>query len=246
MDEELQTVSTPRSPLYRVGRAPNPFSLPPWAFVGADGTLGGRFDDPRGRDGLPPSLRFRVLYLATESAGAFGESIARFRPDLDVLSGAPPHVATSSRLERPAVSAGWRLARRLGVTVLDRRLTIADIFAPESIQVLREALAPLAVALRLPDIDVSALCGPQRRLTHEIARYIYEQTDKGGRPLYSGLRYLSHYNTDWECWALFADRLSHRVLRADPIPATTPGLIDAARILRLRIEEDGGGRYITP
>jgi hypothetical protein len=42
------------------------------------------------------------------------------------------------------------------------------------------------------------------------------------------------------------DRLVHRVVRVDPIPATTPGLFDAARILKLRIEEDGGGRYVVP
>jgi hypothetical protein len=105
---------------------------------------------------------------------------------------------------------------------------------------------PSAVSLGLPDVDVSALCGPERVLTQEIARYLYEQGDPAGRPRFNGLRCLSHYNTDWECWAIFTDRLVHRVVRVDPIPATTPGLFDAARILKLRIEEDGGGRYVVP
>jgi hypothetical protein len=245
MDEAIQTAPAPRSPLYRVGRAPNPFAPPAWAFVGPDGTFGGRFDDPRGRQGLPAAQRFQVLYLATEAVGAFGESIARFRPDLAVLAQAPGP-AVVSRLERPAVPAAWRLMRRLGATVLDSRLVIADIFAPETIQELRTALASVAMALGLADIDLSALCGPQRGLTQEIARHIYGQVDPTGRPLYHGLRYLSHYNIDWECWAIFTDRLAHRVVRVDPIPATTPGLFDAARILALRIEADAGGRYIVP
>jgi len=128
----------------------------------------------------------------------------------------------------------------------DRLLAIADIFAVETIQRLREGLAPMAVSLGLPDVDVSALTGPERVLTQEIARYIYEQADHAGQPLYSGIRYLSHYNTGWECWALFVDRLSHKVVRVDSILATDPGLFDAARILKLRIEEDRGGRYIAP
>ena len=113
-------------------------------------------------------------------------------------------------------------------------------------QELREALAPLAISLDISDIDVAALCGPARILTQEIARYVYEQVDAAGQPMYSGLRYLSRYNTAWECWAIFTDRLAHRVVGVDPIPATAPGLYDAARILRLRIEADGGGRYLTP
>ena len=248
MDDGIQIVPTPRSPLYRVGRAPNPFVPPSWAFVGADGTFGGRFDDPRGRQGLSPARRFRTLYLASESVGAFGESIARFRPDLAALAqpSGSPIPSSTSRLERPAVSAAWRTVRRLGATVLDPRLAIADIAAPETMQALRDALASVAVSLGLRDIDVSALTGPERTLTQEVARYIYEQADPAGEPLYSGIRYLSHYNTGWECWAIFADRLVHRVVRVDIIRATDPGLFDAARTLNLRIEEDGGGRYITP
>ncbi len=185
------------------------------------------------------------MYLASQSAGAFGESIARFRPDLEALAQAHGPAPTS-RLAHPAIPATWRTVRRLGATVLDARLIIVDVFAPETIQELREALAPVATSLGIADIDIAALCGPARNLTQEIARYIYEQVDAAGQPLYSGLRYLSRYNTDWECWAIFTDRLAHRVVEVDPIPATAPGLYDAARMLRLRIEEDGGGRFITP
>ena len=46
---------------------------------------------------------------------------------------------------------------------------------------------------------------------------------------------------EWECWAVFADRLLQRVVRVDPIAADDPGLYDAARILGLAIEDDRGG-----
>ena len=72
------------------------------------------------------------------------------------------------------------------------------------------------------------------RLTQEAARYIYEQRDATGRPLYDGIRYLSRLNTAWERWAVFAYRPRHTVPRAESISANHSGL-DAARVLGLAI-----------
>jgi len=245
MDSGVHIVVAPRSPIYRVGRSPDPFEAPSWAFVGADSTFGGRFDDPGGRHGVDPGDRFRVLYFASASVGAFGETLARFRPDLDALAQSRVD-PSSSRLARPVVPAAWRLARRIGVTTLIPSLVFANLGTPETVQELRQALAPLALSLGLPDLDISALTGPHRALTQEVARYLYEQHDPSGTPLYHGIRYQSRFNMAWECWAVFTDRLLHRIVRVDPIAATDPGLYDAARILRLTIEQDGGRRYIEP
>jgi hypothetical protein len=245
MADDIQTRGAPRSPIYRVGRAPNPFALPAWAYAGPDGTFGGRFDDPGRRRGIAVDQRFRVLYFATRDAGAFGEVMARFRPDIEALVQIGAHLQ-SSQLARPRVPLAWRLGRRIGATVLDRALTFADLTAPETLQELRRVLAPVALALGLPDVDSSALAGPHRLLTQELSRYLYEQTDAAGQPRYAGIYYRSRLTSDWECWAAFADRLRHRVLRVDQIPANHPGIYDAARILRLAIEQDGGGRYLEP
>ncbi|MGC2371774.1 MAG: hypothetical protein WA474_22080 [Candidatus Sulfotelmatobacter sp.] len=32
--------------IYRLGRKPDPWAPPDWAFAGPDGTFGNRFDDP--------------------------------------------------------------------------------------------------------------------------------------------------------------------------------------------------------
>lgn len=56
-----------------------------------------------------------------------------------------------------------------------------------------------------PDIealDVPTIRGYNRRLTRELARWIYTQIDEEGHPLYSGIRYISKHG-DYECWALF-------------------------------------------
>lgn len=133
----------------------------------------------------------------------------------------------------------------MGATLLHPRLPFADLVAPETVQALREALSSVAVALGLNDIDLSSLSGPQRLFTQEVARFIYDAHDAAGTPRYAGIRYLSRLNLGWECWAVFSDRLLHQVIQVDPITANDPGLYDAARLLKLSIEDDRGG-LITP
>jgi len=244
MASELQTSPAPRGPVYRVGRLPNPFAIPSWAYARPDGTFDGRFDDPHGRRGLPEAQRFRVLYFATENAAAFRETLASLRPDLMLLSNAgamPP----GSRAARPVIPASWRLGRRLGAATLGSSLPFVDLTAAETTQRIRADLSTVALGLGLNDIDFSTVVGPQRIFTQEIARYVYDQTQVTGAPSYAGLRYLSRLNPSWECWAVFADRLSHNVVQVTTIPANHPGLYEAARILELAIEVSTG-RYLYP
>ncbi len=235
-DNGIRTARAPRSPVFRIGHGPDPFAPPSWAFVQANGTLGGRFDDPGSRQGIAPADRFRVLYFASERAGAFGETLARFRPDIEALAQSGSDASTS-RLGKTVVPIAWRQARRIGATVLAPSLVFADLAEAETIQALRRPLATLAVSLGLKDIDVSALTGPHRALTQGAARYLYEQEASSGKPLYQGIRYQSRFYGGWECWAVFMDRLSHHVVRVDPINVNDPGLYDAARILGLSIED---------
>lgn len=89
----------------------------------------------------------------------------------------------------------------------------------------------------LEDIDLSAVTGPHRRLTQEVARCIYEQTDDSGRPAFAGIRYLSRLNPGWELWAVFHDRMLHEPGEvAEPIQARDQGLVEAATLLGLRVE----------
>ncbi len=57
------------------------FSPPSWDTVHADGTLGGRFADPRPWDGTDDG-RFRIVYTASTRKAAFGEVLASLRPPL--------------------------------------------------------------------------------------------------------------------------------------------------------------------
>jgi hypothetical protein len=228
--DELAIVPAPTEPIYRVARTPDPFAPPDGAYALPDGTFGGRFDDPAGRVGVQPHRRFQTLYFAGDPAGAFAEVISRFRPDLAVQS------ALSGLKPVPGVvPAEWRAIRRLGVTTIVSSGEFVDIGNARTLATLRRMLASTALRLDIPDVDLSALTGPARQLTQEAARYVYEQRTKDGHPRYTGIRYTSRLGRAWECWAIFADRLEHRILRVDPIGARHVGLVEAARLLGLRV-----------
>ena len=179
-----------------------------------------------------------MLYLASTRTGAFGETIARRRPNLESLAR-----AGVAAVPRPVVSASWRQARRLGITVLTTSLPCVDIGAAVTLTALRLVLAEVALEVGCSDLDLSAVTGPARLVTQEAARYFYEQRDSVRAPCYAGIRYLSRLNTEWECWAIFVDRLHHRVVRSgEVIGADDPGLYEAAAVLRLGIEDDPGRR----
>ena len=77
MSEAFASVE-PDGPLYRLGRHPDPWAWPDWAYAGPDGTFGNRYDDPE--------ASYRVLYASSQRVGTFLETLARFRPDLEVLA----------------------------------------------------------------------------------------------------------------------------------------------------------------
>jgi hypothetical protein len=158
-------------------RGGDPFAPPPWDRAGLDGTFGGRFDDPSAARGLTTHQRFRAVYCATTAEGAYGETVARFRPSITLLArlreidDVEPTRAMQTPGTDPELLAGgvvpadWRMRRHLAQTELDPTLRFADLAAPRTHQYLRRALAPIVVAFGLQDLDLGAVVGPHRALT---------------------------------------------------------------------------------
>ena len=223
-----------------MARGLDAFAPPDWAYALPDGTFGNRFDDPSADKGVPEEKRYRAIYCATERAGAFGETIARFRPSIELLAGleaVEDDEALDPELEGGVVPEEWRLSRRVGSTRLATGLLFADLIAPETMRVLRKDLAAVAEKLGLEDLDLSAVTGSHRCLTQEAARYVYGLNDPSGQPLFAGIRYLSRLNPSWELWAVFHDRMRHEPGEvAEPIRVDDPGLVEAATLLGLRVE----------
>jgi hypothetical protein len=108
MSDGLASVE-PDGPLYRLGRQRDPWAWPDWSYAGPDGTFGNRYDDPE--------ASYRVLYASSQRIGAFLETLARFRPDLEVL-------AELERIEGddeppPAVPRAWPDNRLLGEATVE-------------------------------------------------------------------------------------------------------------------------------
>jgi hypothetical protein len=242
---ELAHVHPPDTFVYRVARGPNPFAPPYWELASEeDGTFGNRFDDPGAlpdpsgrRSVIPSEARFRVVYCSTQRAGAFGETLARFRPSLATLAMAnaiqddePPDPS----LQGNSIPADWRFNRRIGWMLLDPSLEFVDFNHASTMTHLRTKLALLLDSLGLDDLDLSAITSQNRRLTQEAARYVYELVDENGNPAFAGIRYISRLHEWWECWAIFHDRLQHRSQSAGTILPDDPGLIEAALALGIR------------
>lgn len=201
------------------------FGPVPWEVANlVDGTFGNRFDDPGQELGIPQEERFRAISCATERIGTYMESLGRFRRSLPyadrVDAGSQDtgeSVSESLRgtfdpadPSRGLVPAVWRLKRQIGHTRLDPGLRFVDIAAMSTLSHLREAMAEDIVALGLRDLDLSVVTGPQRILTQRIARYVYEQVDSDGMPRFAGIRYLSRFGDEQECWAIFDTRMVTR------------------------------------
>ena len=206
----------PLDPLFRVGHAPDPLVWPDRRFIG-----GSRFDDPLDH--------FRVLYLAERRVGCFVESLARFRPDIDLLARLAAIKGTPFLLPAPVVPADWYRRRRVGMlTVLTGQLWL-DLRVPETLQELRVEMASTLVSLGLPDLDVSAARGPSRELTRQIARWAYERD-------FRGIAYRSRFADDLDCWAIFEGAAISPAGPPEVIALDDPDLEDAARLFGLTVE----------
>jgi hypothetical protein len=206
----------PDGTMHRVGRAPDAWAWPDWAYAHEDGTFGNRYDDPLGE--------YRVIYAGRPRLAAFAETLARFRPDLEL-------VAELSRIEGDdggfpaplapgAVPAEWCAKRVVGSA--RHTGTFADVGRSESLAQLRSALAARALHYGFDDLDAGELRRrAPRAFTQEISRHVFVHgRDAGGRPL-AGLRYLSRLGDDLVNWAIFeteppVDCVSEPVDRADP------------------------------
>jgi len=100
--------------LYRIGRLPDPLAWPPWDYVGT-----GRFDDPAGE--------FRVLYATVQRRTGFLETLARFRPSLEVLAALEGVENTDEPFPMPQVPADWYHARAIGRLRLRTRQRWLDL-----------------------------------------------------------------------------------------------------------------------
>jgi hypothetical protein len=219
---------TPSGEWYRVGRAPDPWAWPDWSFVQADGTFGGRWDDP--------DSTYRLIYASSRRVGAFLETMAWARPDpavdLDIASIVDDAGPDTSH-EMGVIDRSWFEKRRLG------RAQASGVFVAigHSITLsrLRGAVAEDMRRSGIDQLDGSAIrrTAP-RSLTQRISRLIFAcRSADESAPAYDGIQYLSKHGDDLECWTLFEGRGRLGAMESLAIELDDPDLIEAADLLRV-------------
>ena len=208
-------------PIHRVGRRPDAWAWPDWAYAHDDGTFGNRYDDPLGE--------YRVLYASGTRAGAFAETLARFRPDLE-LAAELSLIASDAEDERHAgslppgaVPREWLDARAVGSATHDGAFVDAGHSA--SLAHLRANLAARVLHYGFDDLDAGELRRrAPRAFSQEISRYVFERVrDAAGEPV-AGVRYLSRLGDELVNWAIF-ETAPPTSTRSEPIAEDDPDLV---------------------
>jgi RES domain len=188
----LPSVS-PKKPIYRVARHPDPWTPPSWADVGEDGTFGNRFDDSAGI--------FRVLYAGSTPFTCFLETLARFRkPNSELLQQLDEIDGPSDFTGTGIVPGSWLTPRRIGSAALSGK-RFAPVYTSEWIAHLRQIFEAEFIARGVikpgkTDFDLAVMTSQYRPLTQRIATYVYESG-------YHGIQYSSRHGDDLVNWAIF-------------------------------------------
>ena len=182
--------TTPRGPLFRLARRPDPWAWPPWTYC----RRANRWDDP--------TDTYRVLYASTDRRATFLETLARFRPDPAVVAG----LAQISGHDEGALPPGhvprsWVTARMIGTATVAGRF--ADIGGSASLVHLQEALAARLIHYGYRELDGAVIRDARREFTQEISLYVFGRLDGTGAPMFSGLAYRSRLGDEFINWAIF-------------------------------------------
>lgn len=223
--------AAPPARILRIGRKPNPWAWPRWEIAGEDGTFGNRWDDARSM--------YRVLYGSSQLEACFVETLARFRPDPQVLAGLARIEGDDGTGPAGLLPRSWLQGRVIGEAAVRGRF--CQIGAPGSLAHLHRALAPALVRHGIRELDGAAirLTAP-RRFTQEISSYVYAQSDARGRPRFAGIAYRSRFGDRFKNWAIFERPAARPVIRrlaTRRIDPAQPELRAALRLLGLRLGE---------
>jgi len=220
------TEVAPPQLVYRLGRQPDPWVPPDWAYAGEDGTFGNRFDDP--------NRTYRVLYASSSRLGCFLETLARFRVDVALQAALAEISGPDDYLPLGVVPREWRGRRAMGTAYAAG--VFAAIGTADSLAALRVALATTVVEFGLDDLDAAAIrMSFPRAFTQAVSRYVYDS----GR--FDGVCYRSRYGDDVENWAVFEPFTAlHPQSPFEAVELADPDFIAALAIHGLSAEEAGG------
>jgi len=222
-------VAAPAEGLWRLGWATSPLhALPPQALDLADSRAGNRYD--------PIVPDFEVQYFGTTRAACYAETLAPRRPSPAYADLLRQSGEWSTHMGPGTVEAEWRRKRVLTCSLSEQtNERFLDISHHRSIAWLNAQLPSLLVALGFETITLSEVTQGDRRLTRSISSWLHGLRDGEGQPLFDGVRYPSRHGEDFECWAVFADRVLMRTLLTQTVELDDPDLKYVANLFGLLV-----------
>lgn len=227
---ELQLVEVRGVPVWRVGRAPDP-----WAWIDHQWAGNARWDDP--------FVSFRTIYAADSLFACFVELLAFARPDRnddgsELLSGIAEDPEDAAAFPVPAagtIERAWIRGRMVGTAALSGRYV--DVRNSATIASLRPKYLELALSLGFDDFDAAALkAAYPRRLTQELTVDFNGMTRPDGSPSVAGVRFGSRHGDELGMWAIYerpGDDPSSRLLSHPEARLVDEGDPDLERAMRL-------------
>jgi hypothetical protein len=213
-----RVASAPAQSLYRIGRSPHPARFPPLEFQGK-----GRFDDPR--------REYRVLYAAEQRRGAFVETLASFRPDLDLIARAHRLQPTDPDYAMPTMGTvpDEYFDKQICRLRLSPGQTWLDLRSPETHQWLRTSLASSLVALGIGvKFAWGELLGDRLEITQAVSRLSYESG-------HQGMVFPSSHDPALDCWVVFEGASFRLVGRSGQIRRTDRDLLQVVDLFGLSV-----------
>jgi hypothetical protein len=197
-------------------------------------------NDDRGKWGRYDVLGHRTIYAGTPETGAYAESLAFAKPEIDielselfddedyfgsVLDEVTKEWAHRDHMTPGQVAAVWRNERKIHDLVLPSSGWFVDIEAAESISAITENMKSHLAIAGVRKLTTANLRGENRSLTTGIAEWIHKQVlDDGSLPL--GIAYGSKHDSAWTNWAVWLRAIDDgkdesaeptRVISAEPI-----------------------------
>lgn len=216
--------------------------MPPTVYRVARKHAATRYSAIRPADDADPRAGHRwdvlgggVLYAGSSLRIAYIETLGVLRPAAGV---ALPAADDDHRfMNAGAVPADWRETRAIfelapgGRDELPQFVDLADL---QTRTALREPLHKFLKPMGIDHIDVPEVTSPNRVATRTLARVIYSAQDDQGDHIYGGIRYVSRYDPQEICWAIF-DHYPVEVVRQSPIEVADTVLLGVAQDLGLTV-----------
>ena len=175
-----------------------------------------------------------MLYAAGQRRGAFLETLARFRADLQLIAELAEIDDDPDYPTMPAatVPREWLETRCVGTARADSLLFV-DISHSESLAHLRHRLAPRLVHYGLDDLDASDIRRrTPRALTQEVSRHVFERPEA-----FAGIRYLSRLGDELTNWGIFEGSEPDEIIEEnEAIESDDPDFVSALHTLGLTLD----------